>query len=143
MKNNFLKTGYTLLELTIVVAIVAVLSSAGFISYQNHVEFHRCQEGVHLLQAFFAAQKRFFVAGYGYTNDISRLDVENPVSSYFKNLTVNTTDPIVTITRQDDSYRLSINADGSISCYLDTNNACKKLGIGCSGGYCALPVPVI
>jgi type IV pilus assembly protein PilE len=65
--------GFTLIELMIVIAIVAILASIAYPSYQNHVRKSNRVEGKALLMQIIQQQERFKTENLVYAVDISTI----------------------------------------------------------------------
>lgn len=65
--------GFTLIELMIVIAIVAILAAIGYPSYQNSVLRSNRADARVALQEAAARQERFYAEGNSYSNDVSKL----------------------------------------------------------------------
>ena len=65
------QSGFTLIELMIVVAIVAIIAAVAYPSYQNSVLRARRSDGHEFLQRIASAQERFYTNRNQYTADLS------------------------------------------------------------------------
>ncbi len=67
MKTEFFVSGFTLIELMIVVAVVAILASVAYPSYQNHItKTHRTDAMANMLELYSFLERRFTEQGnYG------------------------------------------------------------------------------
>lgn len=77
MKN----TGFTLVELMVVVAIVAILSSVAIPWYGQYVQRGNRGDGISSLQALLDAQERFYSDNVSYTTNLTQLGVSDPFIS--------------------------------------------------------------
>lgn len=68
---NARKRGFTLIELMVTVAIVAIIASIALPAYQNFVFRARRADGREMLQRIAAAQERFYTNRNRYTNDLT------------------------------------------------------------------------
>ena len=65
MKNKYLVSGFTLIELMIVVAIVAILASVAYPSYQNHItRTHRTDAMANMLELSSILERRYTEVGH-------------------------------------------------------------------------------
>ncbi len=74
------RDGFTLLELMIVVVIVGILSSVALPAYTKTIERSRQAEALTVLGMVRRAEYRYRGLADVYTNDLGRLDLENPNS---------------------------------------------------------------
>ncbi len=74
------RDGFTLLELMIVVIIVGILSSVALPTYTKTIERSRQAEALTVLGMLRGAEYRYRGLTGVYTNDLSRLDLEDPNS---------------------------------------------------------------
>ncbi len=70
--------GFTLVELMVVVAIIAILSSVTVPWYGQYVQRGNRGDGISSLQAIMDAQERFYSDNISYTTDLTRLGINNP-----------------------------------------------------------------
>jgi type IV pilus assembly protein PilE len=71
MTNVKTQSGFTLIELVIVIAILALLAAIALPSYQNYVQRSRRVEGREILQRIASAQERFYTNRNRYTSDLT------------------------------------------------------------------------
>jgi type IV pilus assembly protein PilE len=69
MRNR--KRGFTLIEMMVVVAVIAILASIAIPSYQNYLFRARRADGREMLQRIASAQERFYTNRYRYTDDLT------------------------------------------------------------------------
>ncbi len=77
--------GFTLIELMIVVALVAVLSLIAYPAYSSYVQKSRRAEAITLLNRIAQEQERWRANNAAYTTDLSAsgVNVANPGSGYY------------------------------------------------------------
>jgi len=76
------KKGFTLIEVMIVVAIVAILAAIALPSYQRYVERTRRAEGREMLMRVAAAQERFFTNRNRYAEALSDLGISSGTTEH-------------------------------------------------------------
>lgn len=64
-------SGFTLIELVVVIAILSILAAIALPSYQNYVQRARRVEGREMLQRIASAQERFYTNRNRYTDDLT------------------------------------------------------------------------
>ena len=98
-----MKNGFTLIELMITVAVIAIISAIAIPSYQNHILKSRRSEAItQLLQAQLKQGKQWLTSTpHKYSNNINELGISN--SSYYTFSTE----------AQDNGYQLKATAKGS------------------------------
>lgn len=65
------KRGFTLIEMVVVVAIIAILGAIAVPAYQNYLMRSRRADAREMLQRVAAAQERFYTNRNQYTNDLT------------------------------------------------------------------------
>ena len=84
LRAAFLKTGYTLMEVVVVIVIIGTFVSIAIPSYTFFIERMINSEGKHLLLTLFAAQKRYALDHNGtYADQMADLDITIPQSNNF------------------------------------------------------------
>ncbi|MDY6921506.1 MAG: type IV pilin protein [Pseudomonadota bacterium] len=73
MKSAISNKGFTLIEVMIVVAIIAIIAAIGYPSYQESVYKSRRADGRAALQEAAARQERIYVESNSYTSDVAKL----------------------------------------------------------------------
>ena len=71
-------SGFTLIEILIVIAIVAVLAAIAVPSYQSHMRETRRTEGQAKLMEVMNAQERYYTVNNTYTTDLTKLNYTDP-----------------------------------------------------------------
>jgi prepilin-type N-terminal cleavage/methylation domain-containing protein len=131
ISDNHRQSGFTLMEVLVVMIIMGVLAGVALPSYGVHIERVRATEGVQLLTALLAAQERFRLENNAYTTAIANLDIDLPNAANFTvppNL-FNLTTRVASIVRTDNSYTLCINSTGVVSC-SGAADICAKYAAG-------------
>ena len=75
MKN---KTGFTLIEILVVVLIIGILAALAVPQYQKAVIKSRATEAMTMLKAIGEAQEVYYLAHGHYTTDLTELDIDVP-----------------------------------------------------------------
>lgn len=76
--------GFTLIELMIVVAIVAILAAVAIPSYQQYIQKSRRVDAKETLTRMAALQERFFFQNSAYTTDINDLGGETSPEGWYR-----------------------------------------------------------
>lgn len=82
-RNKSDQTGFTLVELAIVIVIIGVLASFGVPRLRDAVERSKAGESLNYLAAIRSAQERYASSEGTYASDVSELDVQFPTPKYF------------------------------------------------------------
>ena len=75
--KNF-KSGFTLLELLIVVLIIGILAAIALPQYKKIVLKANLYKGIPLVESLYQAQQLYYLEHGQYTTDIDALDIETP-----------------------------------------------------------------
>ena len=71
------QTGFSLIELMVVLAVIAALATVAIPSYQNYSMRADRSDGLESLQAFFNAQERYYADNMTYTANLTDLGATN------------------------------------------------------------------
>ncbi|MBL7198329.1 MAG: prepilin-type N-terminal cleavage/methylation domain-containing protein [Candidatus Omnitrophica bacterium] len=130
-----MQKSFTLLELTIVIIIIAIMTSIAYPHLIVVIERARAAEAMVTLQTLLSAQKRYYEENDNYSGDINDLDVEISPLEYFDNPAVTTSpDSLATIQRNANqtsflgTYNLSIGDNSEIECDDSGSGTCAKIG---------------
>ena len=81
IKQKILKSGFTLLELLVVVLIIGILAAIALPQYNKAVLKSRLHTGIPLVESLYRAQQVYAIANGDYATDIDALDVKIPIDS--------------------------------------------------------------
>jgi len=110
-------SGYTLLEILIVIIIVGIVAGVSLPLYTTHIERLKTKEGDQILFALLSAQHRYKLENGQYATNIADLDVEIPPSSGFNIGFLSAVEGRVAgIIKADNSYSLCISSKGELGC---------------------------
>ncbi|HEX6929922.1 MAG TPA: prepilin-type N-terminal cleavage/methylation domain-containing protein [Gammaproteobacteria bacterium] len=101
------ENGFTLVELMVAMAIVAILASVALPSYREYVKKAGRTQALVTMNSFLAWQEKYFVANNTYTNDISLFDEALRLKSSGTGYVT-----------QDDAYRVFSNYDLTRGLYI-------------------------
>ena len=124
MKKTNKTSGFTLVELAVVVVIIGVLAAFGVPQFRNAVERSKASEAFAYLSSVREAQERYLAKEGAYASDQSLLDINQQTPKYFSvgTLTATETAWSQTLTRLTGaagySYTVAYDQDG-----YDTNDS--------------------
>ena len=134
-KNSNFLTGFTLIELIIVIVIISILAAIALPQYGRMTERSRVAEAKTILASIQRAQMRYVLEYANYADDATLLDI-NVTDGKFFDFAAVTGDPygaldivIANATRNgfsvtgggiDDDYVIGITESGSFSCVSGT-----------------------
>lgn len=136
-------TGFTIVELLVVVIIVGILSALALPQYQKMLERSRAAEGVQILGALRKAQEVYYAqyARYeseGSWDDAKSLLIDIPSAKYFQWAPNNGWASVARVMRNSTdnasygNYCLRMESSGAVSCRDNGSNGC-----GSVSGVCA------
>ena len=113
IRNKSKQSGFTLVELAIVIVIIGVLASFGVPRFRDAVERSKAGESLNYLSAVRAAQERFHAREGTYADQMSDLDISIPTPKYFTvgDIGAGTTDDL------EDSWKLTLTRVGASAGY--------------------------
>ncbi len=133
------KKGFTLSEVMVVVIIIGVIVGLSFPRFTVAVERMRSSEGVDILTALLASQRRFalenggaFRDGTGGGNALANgdLDIDIPASPNFDvPLISNNAAQVARIDRSSGEYFITIDSLGNLTCTDTGTGICPKMGL--------------
>lgn len=119
-------TGFSLIELMIVVAVVAILAAVAFPSYGSYVRKSHRTDAINMVMNTASQEARYYTGNNAYTNSMANLGFASGLSAngyYSISVSVNGNSFTITATPQGDQ------ANDSCGTYTYTN-----LGVKTSGG---------
>jgi len=109
------RTGFTLVELAVVIVIIGVLAAFGVPRFLKSVERSKAAEAFNYLSAVRDSQERYQAQNGTYADDVTKLDISFPPPKYF---TVGT--PAAGASGHiEDSWTLTLTRTGASSGYND------------------------
>ena len=111
--------GFTLIEISIVIIILAIISSLVFPSYKKLIGTAKQSEAKTILQSIYTAQSLYFSENNFYAKNIVNLDIQIPADSKYQ----------YTIGARENSYTITATANIDSDTALDqwTINEKKEL----------------
>jgi prepilin-type N-terminal cleavage/methylation domain-containing protein len=113
MARVFKKTGFSLVELAVVVVIIGVLAAFAVPRFRSSVERSKAAESFNYLSAVQAAQERYHARQSTYADDLTNLDIQLTAPKYFS---IGTLSPGDTGDLQD-SWTLTLTRSGASAGY--------------------------
>ena len=121
-KNN---TGFTILELVVVIAIIGILGAIGVPAYQGYVTKAKETKAQNSLQSIYMMEKNFFSQNYCYYKSTSATDDTTNINSNLFGSTIPSSGPIEVGSKND--YYFYVSGTSFIcagtSCICTTANA--------------------
>ena len=124
LQKNRNESGFTLVELAVVVVIIGILAAFAVPKFLNSVERSKAAESFNYLSTVQTAQERYHARQGSYAAAMGDLDVDLPVLEYFETTGIDESDPAtlqtewsMTLTRKGASagfgaYTVVFNQDG-------------------------------
>src|SRR3954452_5809845 len=81
--RNSRRSGFTLVELAVVIIIIGILAAFAVPRFLDSVERSKAGESFNYLSAVRSAQERYQVRQGTYADDITKLDIQMPDPKYF------------------------------------------------------------
>lgn len=129
-------SGFSLIEVLVVVLIIGILTSVALPQYQKSVEKSRAIKGVQALKTILSAQQVYYTTYGHYTDDLSKLDVDVTIPAGFE--ITGLTNRMIIIHSRNYGYSYTLNViwkDGIGYCWARVKNAkevslCQSISIG-------------
>jgi type IV pilus assembly protein PilE len=121
-KNN---TGFTILELVVVIAIIGILGAIGVPAYQGYVTKAKETKAQNSLQSIYMMEKNFFSQNYCYYKSTSATDDTTNINSNLFGSTIPSSVPIEEGSKNDYYFYVSGTSFvcAGTSCICTTANA--------------------
>ncbi|KEI72836.1 type IV pilin protein [Endozoicomonas elysicola] len=108
---NRVRNGFSLIELMIVVAIIAILAAIAVPSYRTYIQESRRSDAYVALTSAAAEQERIYIYDNSYSNNIADLGGSNSPEGHY----------VITLTATDSTFTLTATAASGSTQFLDTN----------------------
>jgi type IV pilus assembly protein PilE len=110
------RRGFTLMEMTVTVAVVAVVTTVAMVSYSNAGENQRRNQAVTILRNVRNAQELFFVRNRIFATTWAQLGIADPSTNDFTVTIANTTgdDFLIRANRSNNTYAVTIDREGIV-----------------------------
>lgn len=123
-------SGFTLIEIIIVIVIVGMLASLVYPRYERTVERAKAAEAVGILDTMGKAQVAFRMEFGQYTLNLDDLDVEGTGAEHFNDPVITGTvdAPVISMQQSSGDYTLQVVPDGTITCTDGGSSFCESIG---------------
>ena len=81
---NKKQTGFTLIEISVVIVILAIIASLVFPSYRKLIGKAKQSEAKVILQSIYTAQNLYFAENNSYADGLQKLDIEIPADARYQ-----------------------------------------------------------
>ncbi|RKY22137.1 MAG: prepilin-type cleavage/methylation domain-containing protein [Planctomycetota bacterium] len=113
-KRNTRNSGFTLVELAVVVVIIGVLAAFAVPRFLSSVERSKAAEAFNYLSTIHSAQERYQARQGTYADDITNLDTEMESAQYFS---VGTVEVPSTASSLEDGWEITMTRTGASAGY--------------------------
>jgi prepilin-type N-terminal cleavage/methylation domain-containing protein len=110
MKKLIKRSGFTLVELAVVIVIIGVLAAFAVPKFRAAVERSKAAESVNYLSSVQAGQERYHARQGTYATDVNQLDITFTTPKYF-------TASAITFTNIENDWALKLTRSGATAGY--------------------------